>query len=72
MKIIKNTMAEPVECTCPYCESVFSYTYDEVRREEQNNIFGIRYGYRKFVVCPVCKEDIDRSMRVELKENDNE
>ena len=70
IKIIKNTMTEPIEVTCPVCKSIFSYTYEDIQRKHNNTIcFGenvIRY-----LVCPVCKSDIDMSARVVLKDGGN-
>lgn len=54
MKIIKNTMVEPITKECEDCKSVFSFTYDEIQRERDTNILGMVY-HRRYVVCPVCK-----------------
>lgn len=62
IKIIKNTMIDPVECTCPFCESVFSYNYEDIQRREECNILGTSYTSR-FVICPVCKCDISRQKK---------
>lgn len=59
IKIIRNTMQEPIECECPYCGSIFSYNYEDIRRKEINNLLGSGQTII-FVVCPVCKFDIDR------------
>ena len=73
IKIIKNTMLEPIEITCPICKSIFSYTFDEVRREETYNLLGMRDSVNRFIVCPVCKSDIDINPRIKLEEGaDNE
>lgn len=69
IKIIRNTMVEPIECVCPYCKSVFSYNYEDIRRKEVNNFFGSGPTI-KFVICPVCKSDVDRSPIVTVKEAD--
>ena len=69
IKIIKNTMIDPVEMTCPVCKSVFSYTFDEIKRAESFNFLGIS-GVKRFIICPVCKSDIDMSPRVEIKEGE--
>ena len=58
IKIIKNTLQEPTEITCPACFSVFTYTYDEIQRDTTCDIFGLSKNYRLFIVCPVCKNDI--------------
>ena len=72
IKILKNTRIEPVEVTCPNCLSVFSYTYDEVQRSPRYNCLGFTEGTDIYVVCPVCKCNVDRSPRVVLKEDGNE
>lgn len=66
IKIIKNTMTEPTEVECPHCKSVLSYTYNDIQRRTTYNFFGIETGTFKYIVCPVCKEDIDRSPKVML------
>jgi C4-type Zn-finger protein len=71
IKIIKNTMNEPIEITCPICESVFSYTFDEVRREDRYNFLGLKDGVKRFIICPVCKSDINMSPKVNLEEEVN-
>lgn len=68
IKVIKNTMNEPIEITCPICKSIFSYTFDEVRREDSYNFLGLKDGVKRFIVCPVCKSDIDIRPRVNLEE----
>lgn len=72
IKIIKNTMKEPTEMTCPICESIFSYTFNEIKREDHYNFLGIKDGVRRFIICPVCKSDIDMSTRVVLKDGGEE
>lgn len=68
IKIIQNSMTDPIECVCPYCELVFSYNYEDIQRREENNLFGTAY-VRRFVICPVCKCDIDRQKVVVNLEN---
>lgn len=67
IKIIKNTMEEPKTISCPLCESVFSYTFEDIKREDQFNFLSQKIGVKRFIVCPVCKSDIDLSPRVVLK-----
>ena len=69
IKIIKNTMTDPVELTCPVCKSIFAYTFDEIKREDSYNFLGIR-GVKRFIICPVCKSDIDMSPSVTIKEDE--
>ena len=70
IKIIKNTMIEPTEMTCPVCKSIFSYTYDDIQREKRYNILGWYERVERYIVCPVCKAnvDIDIGARVVLKD----
>lgn len=71
MKIIKNAMTTPIEITCPECKSVLEYTYNDIFRREENNIFGFYTGTTRYIVCPVCKRDIDIKAKVEVKEAEN-
>ena len=57
IKIIKNTMVEPIEKTCEFCESVFSYNYQDIQTETRRDAFGFQY-YERFLICPVCNERI--------------
>ena len=61
IKILKNTMIDPIECTCPICSSVFTYNYEDLHREERTSLFGTPMGYDLYVICPVCKSNIDRN-----------
>lgn len=72
MKIIKNAMTTPIEITCPECNSVLEYIYKDIERQEEHNIFGIYIGAKQFIVCPVCKRDIDIKAKVEITEEDND
>lgn len=56
IKIIKNTMTEPVEMECEYCKSVFEYNYQDIQVKESRSLFGFEYRDR-VVRCPVCKFD---------------
>lgn len=57
IKIIKNTMEEPIEKTCEFCQSVFIYNYQDIQTENRNGAFGFQY-HDRFLICPVCKERI--------------
>ncbi len=72
MKIIKNAMTAPIEITCPECKSVLEYTYNDIKRGEESSFFGLYTGVRRYIVCPVCKRDIDIRPKVEIKEADND
>lgn len=56
IKIIKNTMKEPVEMECEYCKSVFEYNYQDIQVKESHSLLGFKYCDR-VVRCPVCKFD---------------
>lgn len=58
IKIILNTMKEPIPITCPICQSQLSYTYDEVQRQNTYNFLGFQDSVKRYIVCPVCKSDI--------------
>ena len=72
MKIIKNTMTTPIEITCPGCKSILEYTYEDIKRREDNSIFGLYKGATRYIVCPVCKTDIVMKVIEEVKETENE
>ena len=54
VKIIKNSMINPIEHECENCKSIFSYNYQDIEAEKTVNILGFN-SYQRFVVCPVCK-----------------
>lgn len=54
IKIIKNTMVEPIEKTCEFCESIFTYNYQDIQTDTRLGLFGMEYRDR-FITCPVCK-----------------
>ena len=54
IEIIKNTMIEPIKMECSDCQSIFTYTYEDIRTEETMNLFGTPF-YNRFVQCPVCR-----------------
>lgn len=58
IKIIKNTMVDPIEMECECCKSVFSYNYQDIQVRERNGLFGFECRVR-FVQCPVCKSQND-------------
>ena len=55
IKIIKNTMEEPIVMECENCQSVFEYNYQDIQVKEKSAL-GIKYRDR-VVSCPVCKFD---------------
>lgn len=72
IKIIKNTMTEPTEMTCPVCKSIFSYTYEDIQRKQNGFLLSVYDSTIRFIVCPVCKSDIDIGARVVLKDGGKE
>ena len=62
--IIKNTLEEPKEITCPFCESVLAYTFKDIQRVEKKDPFFLNRIVLRFLICPVCKQDIDLSPKV--------
>lgn len=66
IKIIKNTMEEPIEKTCEFCQSVFSYNYQDIQTETRSGAFGFQY-HDRLLICPVCKERIYLATTVEGK-----
>lgn len=70
IKIIKNTLTEPIEIKCPYCESILQYNYNDIQRTETFNtlsIFPSQNVVKRFIVCPVCKFDISLSPKNAIK-----
>lgn len=57
-KIIKNTMQEPITMTCPFCSSIFSYNFEDIRVRDVQIVFMSPIRAR-FIECPVCKKDIE-------------
>lgn len=55
IKIIKNTMQDPIEHECSNCKSVFSYNYQDIESEKVKNVLGFNT-YERYIICPVCKE----------------
>lgn len=54
IKIIKNTMENPIERECENCNSIFSFNYQDIQVFESNNFLGMT-SRNRVVVCPVCK-----------------
>ena len=55
IKIIKNTMKDPIEHECSNCKSIFSYNYQDIESEKVMSILGFNT-YERYIICPVCKE----------------
>lgn len=58
-KIIKNSMQEPITMTCPFCNSIFSYNFEDIRVRDVQAFALIASSRIRFVECPVCKKDIE-------------
>lgn len=59
IKIIKNSMQEPITMTCPFCNSVFSYNFEDIRVRDVQAFALLASIRMRFVECPVCKKDIE-------------
>lgn len=70
IKIIKNTMVDPIEKECPHCMSVFSFNYEDIHRETRSTLLGFSTETYRYLVCPVCKSEISMN-RVEVNEEVN-
>lgn len=56
IKIIKNTMIEPIQMECSSCKSIFEYNFEDIEVREASSIFSWIPDRRvRVVVCPVCK-----------------
>ena len=52
IKIIKNTMIDPIEMTCNNCKSVFTYNFQDIQRREERLFFGAGTTIERYVTCP--------------------
>lgn len=59
IKIIKNTMTEPITMTCGFCRSVFTYNYEDIRVRDVQPLGFMSPIRTRFIECPVCKKDIE-------------
>ena len=68
IEIIYNSLLEPIKVTCPTCESIFSYTFEDIKRDEISNIFDIcgKKTIKRYVICPVCKSDLNLGPKIDL------
>lgn len=57
VKILKNTMIDPIEKTCKNCGSIFTFNYEDIERKEVNTFMGYTVT-NVYVVCPVCKNSL--------------
>lgn len=70
IKIIKNTMTEPIEMECENCKSVFEYNYQDIQVRDRAVALGFKFRER-FVSCPVCKFDNILNKTKEVESNGN-
>ena len=63
IKIIKNSMTEPITVECENCKSIIEYTYEDIKRESNYNLFNILPSISRYIICPVCKSNIDIDKR---------
>ena len=81
IKIIKNTLTDPIYKTCEECGSEFTFNYDDIQSGSYIGVFGNTINYR-FITCPVCKhrcsfkdiedlESIKERMRTFIEKEDN-
>lgn len=54
IKIIKNTMTEPIQKECEWCHSIFEFNYQDIEVQDFRSILGTNIR-KRIVVCPVCK-----------------
>ena len=66
MEIVKNTMNEPTDITCQFCHSELKYKYTDICRREKFNFLGQALGYDRYLICPVCKNEISLNPVVKL------
>lgn len=57
VKILKNTMIDPIEKTCKNCGSIFTFNYEDIQRREINSVIGYPIT-DVYIVCPVCKKSL--------------
>lgn len=56
IKIIKNTLVDPIKNICDECGSEFEFNYNDIERTTDLTLFGSPMS-RRYVVCPVCKHE---------------
>lgn len=61
IKIIKNTLVDPINKVCEECGSEFTFNYDDIRRKTTMSLFGNEMTFR-YVLCPVCKHECSFSV----------
>jgi Fe2+ or Zn2+ uptake regulation protein len=61
IKIIKKGTRQ--QATCDKCGCIFSYEEEDIKHLENHNgeyhfINGTRHGYKNYVICPQCNNDL--------------
>ena len=70
IKIIKNTLVDPINKVCEECGSEFTFTYEDIQKGTRASLFCQEISYR-YVLCPVCKYECSfKAVKVEEKNNE--
>lgn len=72
IKIIKNTMTEPIQMECENCLSVFEYNFNDIKRKDIPGLLGFPGCTERYVSCPVCKMDIELKKRRNKEEDEDD
>lgn len=65
IKIIKNTMIDPISIQCEYCQSELEYNFEDIQRSEVPALFSFTATTEKrYIICPVCKREIALKDRI--------
>ncbi len=68
IKIIKNTLIDPIKMECEECKSVFTYNFQDIKKSEEKTILGTSY-HSRYIECPVCKHRNEMQKVREQNEN---
>ena len=66
IKILKNSMTEPINIQCEHCKSELQYNYEDIQRRELSSLF-FTNNVERYIVCPVCKREINLDDRLKIK-----
>lgn len=72
IKIIKNTMTEPTQIECENCGSIIEYNFSDIHRKDTIGFFGFPGCLERYVICPVCKNDIELKKRRNKEEDEDD
>ena len=70
IKIIKNTMTQPIKIECENCLSIFEFNFSDIQRKDIPGLFGLPGCSERYVICPVCKIDIQLKKRRNKEEDE--